>query len=75
MHMYLVYYKMPHSDLDKGLVKLDCDRECNRMYELSRLFGKLEVYVNLGIKPFAPNAQTCADLGIKPFAPQIPKDC
>ena len=45
-HVFGLYYKMPHSDLDKGLVKLDCDWECNRMYDLARLFGKLEVYVD-----------------------------
>ena len=45
-HVFGLYYKMPHSDLDKGLVKLDCDWECNRMYDLSRLFGKIEVYVD-----------------------------
>ena len=45
-HIFGLYYKMPHSELDKGLVKLDCDWECNRMYDLARLFRKLEVYVD-----------------------------
>ena len=45
-HVFGLYYKMPHTELDKGLVKLDCDWECNRMYDLAGLFGKLEVYVD-----------------------------
>ncbi|PWA87154.1 hypothetical protein CTI12_AA046340 [Artemisia annua] len=45
-HIFGLYYRMPNTELDKGLVKLDCNWECNRMYELAKLFGKLEVYVN-----------------------------
>lgn len=45
-HVFGLYYKMPHCELDKGLVKLYCDWECNRMYVPARLFGKLEVYVD-----------------------------
>jgi hypothetical protein len=38
-HVFGLYYKMPHSDLDKGLVKLDCDWECNKIYDLASCLG------------------------------------
>ncbi|GJW58074.1 multidrug resistance-associated protein 5 [Tanacetum coccineum] len=33
-----LYYRIPHSDLDKGLVKVENDHELNRMYDLSKVF-------------------------------------
>ncbi|GJW58075.1 hypothetical protein Tco_0104806 [Tanacetum coccineum] len=41
-----LYYRIPHSDLDKGLVKVENDHELNRMYDLSKLYGTIEVYLD-----------------------------
>nr|GFA30305.1 transposase, MuDR, MULE transposase domain protein [Tanacetum cinerariifolium] len=46
LSLHALYYRIPLSDLGKGLVKVENDHELNRMYDLSKLYGTIEVYLD-----------------------------
>lgn len=45
-HLFAAYYRMPQLDLEKGLVKLCNDYDLMHMYDLSKKYGGVEVFLD-----------------------------
>ncbi|GJY98937.1 hypothetical protein Tco_0516367 [Tanacetum coccineum] len=66
VNLFAMYYSIPDSDLEKGLVKVVNDYDLIHMYDISKMYGEIELYLdhcNIDLSQYLanPNPTTVSD--------------
>ncbi|GKF31647.1 hypothetical protein Tco_0101445 [Tanacetum coccineum] len=46
VNLFAMYYSIPDSDLEKGLVKVVNDYDLIHMYDISKMYGEIKLYLD-----------------------------